>query len=182
LSNEIDVALDETRSRTAAHEAGHCVIAELSGLRVVNSRLCNAYVGLTALEDILHPTNDVHEAHLYVAVGGYPAVGAVLGPDAEATNREEELHDLADSDLWRALQRASQLIPTPTDLNECILDHEMTIRTILAQDNTLLALQHIAWVLFNDDEISGNHVHGVLDEHDLVRPEFPSPLTSPEDA
>ena len=171
---------DELRSRTATHEAGHCVVAELSGLRVVESVLVTPADGSTGLQPGPPESNDLHEAHLYVAVAGYPAVGEIWGAEVERANRKADIHDLVDSDLWRALLRASKLNPAPADLVACILDREDSTRSILARPEVRDAVCHIGEVIFEHGGMSGDHVRSVLTQHGVTaRAEPGPPLLAP---
>jgi hypothetical protein len=173
----VNEALNELRSRTAAHEAGHCLLVELSGLRVVESRVVTVNYGSTTLRADLSESDGLHEAHLFVAVAGYAAVGAVFGPEVEIANRAEDIHSDPDSDLWRALVHASGLESIPDGLVERILNCEAIVRDILMRGDVLEAVRHIGEVLFEYGHISGEHVRGVMLMYNLQpRPE-PGPPT-----
>lgn len=61
----------------------------------------------------------------------------------------------------------SELVPTPVDLFECILDREATVGDIFSDDNTKTAVRHIGEGLFEHGHISSAHVRGILEVHGL---------------
>lgn len=179
---------DELASRTATHEAGHCIIAELCGLRVMRAELMHPQVGITHLpiDPDEQASNDLHRAHVDTALGGYPAVGEVWGTETEQANRIEDIHDW-ESDLGRALRRADHLDPHPADLCAFVLEREATVREQLSDHTVRSALEHVAEVLFESwvrtqtlgvgaPAIEGNHVRDIMADYGIAARAEPGQL------
>lgn len=139
VTNEADSEPDDDASlpddvlRTAVHEAGHAVVAELLGYDVgdIYVDLDTGWAGHTSVPDGL-PFEDA----VTVALAGFAAVGVVLSPRDEQANRDIDDPKLNGSDAERI----------STALKDAKIPEDQRMEVVSRLDRKLraqLARQHV---------------------------------------
>lgn len=101
-----------------------------------------------------------------MVLAGFAAVGEILGQEAEEWNRNSDVHEVATSDLWRALTCADALVGTdPDTVTEFLSGRESAVRASFRSPPVRNAVKHVAAVLFDYGNVSGPHVRGIIKMH-----------------
>jgi hypothetical protein len=163
--------------RTATHEAGHGVIAEVPELRVDEIRLENFQDGWTELEKIVEPEDPAQAAVLHqrqggVAVAGSHAVRLLLGEEAAAAEAAQNL-DHAEKDSAKAATYAELVADfTGADPEAILARFDEDTVALLRQPHIKRAVERVASMV---KEAGRNGVRGDAIRR-VIAEESPGPL------
>jgi len=142
-------SLEAIPERTATHEAGHGVVAEILGFRVEKIVLQTFQDGFTELDEVVLPRNPTqaaaaHRGRATVALAGRHAVRLLLGEDAAAEEEAQSLtHAQEDSAQANRFARcAAELTGEDPALVRSGSDERAV--SLLSQPAVRLAVQRVA--------------------------------------